>query len=240
MHLPDLTAWSPETWSAAGTLATAVVAIAAAFVAWRQVKEARALRSEQAQPYVFVDFQPSRAWNKAVNLVVENIGKTAAYDVKIELDQRMQATKEHPGYALADSVLLTDGVPTMPPGRRIEAFFDVSYEHRDSGLPLRYVATVTCKDSKGKTIGPDRFVLDLAPTLGLTEITEYGLHDGMEALRDINKLFSKWDGQRGGLKVTVRDGDARDERDREYAERVMEEQGRARQRQQDDEQDVQP
>ena len=49
---PDFAAWTPNDWSALGTIITAAVAIVAGFVAWRQLREARRLRLEQAQPYV--------------------------------------------------------------------------------------------------------------------------------------------------------------------------------------------
>jgi hypothetical protein len=49
---PDFVAWTPDDWAALGTNVTALIAVAAGLVAWRQLREARRLRLEQAQAYV--------------------------------------------------------------------------------------------------------------------------------------------------------------------------------------------
>ena len=46
--------------------------------AWRQVREARKLRVEQARPFVIVDFEPGFL----VYLTVENLGRTMAREVR--------------------------------------------------------------------------------------------------------------------------------------------------------------
>src|SRR4051812_14441218 len=84
LAMNDLARWvgldgyTPEQWSAFGTMLTAVVAIAAAGVAWAQVSHARRIRDEQAQPNVVIDFEES-ALRTHLDLVIKNIGQTVAY-----------------------------------------------------------------------------------------------------------------------------------------------------------------
>jgi hypothetical protein len=66
------TDWAAVTaWAAWATVGIYVVI---GLFAWRQVREARKLREEQARPFVIVDFEP----NFLVYLTVENLGRTMA------------------------------------------------------------------------------------------------------------------------------------------------------------------
>src|SRR4051794_41158199 len=57
--LPDLAAWSSDDWGAAASVGTFVVAMAATVIGWRQLRQARSLREEEAAPFVVVDVVPS-------------------------------------------------------------------------------------------------------------------------------------------------------------------------------------
>jgi hypothetical protein len=85
--------WTTKDWAG---LTFLVVAIGA-FVAWRQVNEARKLREEQARPFVALDFEPSGAEN-IINLKIANLGKTIACNVKFQFDPPLATVKdEHAG-----------------------------------------------------------------------------------------------------------------------------------------------
>lgn len=60
-------AWTSSDWAGL----TFVVLVVAAFVAWRQVKEAQRLREEQARPFVIIDFHP---WSTIIELKIKNVG----------------------------------------------------------------------------------------------------------------------------------------------------------------------
>jgi hypothetical protein len=57
-----MTAWGdvPAWVDASASLVTLGVAIGAVIAAFRQVREARSLREAQAQPFVVIDFEPTR------------------------------------------------------------------------------------------------------------------------------------------------------------------------------------
>lgn len=209
--MPDLTAWDTADWAAAGTVAYAVVAVVAAAFVYFQVREARRTREEQARPFVVVDIQPSVVWWNILNLVVENVGTTVAHDVRIHFDPSPASSRS--GYDLATSSLLTDGIPTLPPRRRIEVLFDVAKERKDSGLPARYEVEVRFRDSRRREQEPLRYVIDFSYLYGLQRIEEYGIHHAAKALREIERVLKG--SRRGGrLAVWIRDEDADIEADR--------------------------
>lgn len=213
----DLAEWAglggytPEQWQAFGTMLTAAVAMAAAVFAWQQVRHARRLRDEQAQPYVVVDFESSR--NILINLVVRNTGLTVAHDVRLTFSPPLVSTfdgSRRP--TLAESLFITKGIPTMPPGRTWTALFDRGpdrYERDD--LPRTYDVTVAFRDSHNRTYSI-LYRLDLDIFFGIRNVGTYDMHDAAEALREIKKTVGKWTEGPHGLAVFTRDGDAKDRR----------------------------
>ncbi|MFE2646697.1 hypothetical protein ACFXDO_29675 [Streptomyces nigra] len=194
----DLKAWTPEDWSAAATVATAfftiatvAIALAAALYAKQQVDLARQLREEQAQPFVVVDFQDNAVWSKAIDFVVENMGQTLAKNVRIKLDQQFESTLDGDGFPLRDSPLMTQGIPSLPPRKRITALFDVSHDRYSAGLPMKYTATVEFQDSHGKDQEPLVYILDLSTRHDLLQIAEYRMHDAAKALREMSKTLKE-------------------------------------------------
>lgn len=204
--IPNFSAWTPQDWATFGTLATTVIALAAAVFAGRQVLEARRTREAQAQPFVVVDIQSSPVWGNILNLVVENIGTTLATEVKVAFEPPLESSQ--PDLDIADSALVAEGIPALPPTRRIEALFDASHNRLKKDLPMRYEATVSCKDARGRAVETLRYTIDLGYLYGMERIDEYGMHHAADALRDIAKLLKQTSGE-GRLKVWVRDEDAR-------------------------------
>ncbi|MFF7969120.1 hypothetical protein ACFZC3_27670 [Streptomyces sp. NPDC007903] len=194
----DLRAWTPEDWSAAATVATAIftvatvgIALAAALYAKQQVDLARQLREEQAQPFVVVDFVDNPVWNKAIDFVVENTGQILATNVKIKIDPPFQTTMDDTDYPLVSSPLLTQAIPSMPPGKRITAFFDAAPDRFAAGLPTKYTATVEFEDAHGKKQEPLTYILDLSIGYSLLRMTEYRTHDAAKALKEISSTLKE-------------------------------------------------
>lgn len=211
--LVGLGGYTPDQWQAFGTMLTALIAIAAAVFAWQQVGHARKLREEQAQPMVVVDIERNiGVGSPFLDFVVFNYGSTIAYDVKIKFMEDVETTVDEHGLRLRDSKLLTEGIPTLPPGRKIAALFENSVDrYQREDLPHSYEVEVTYCDSNQKQYGPYKYRLDFGVLYGLMHLTEYGTHQGVKALREIEKTVKKWtDGPRGGLGVFTRDGEAKD------------------------------
>lgn len=115
-------------------------------------------------------------------------------------------------------VLMPGTVPVLVPGQEWRTFWDTTIARHDAELPARYEATVRFKDSRGKAF-EFKSILDWGVTMQRQVITTYGLHQAAQALRDMSKTLDRWkEGAGGGLKVYVRDGDAKDAKTREWIE----------------------
>lgn len=199
-------ALTAEEWTAVGSVVTAAVAVLAAAFAALQVLELRRTREDQTRPFVIVDIQPGAAWANLLDLVVENIGSTAARDVHISFDPPLEQSKDD-GYPIADSALIRNGIQMLPPGRRIRAFFDASHDRVNSELPMQYDVTVRLKDARGRSQPDQNYTIDMGYMYGTTQIQEYGIHDAAKAITEIQKTVKKWADIHGRLKVWVRDED---------------------------------
>lgn len=200
--------WGPAEWEAAGTLATAGLALLALIFAGLQVREANKTRKAQAQPFVVVSLEPSRTSSFIIELVIENIGSTLARDVKFSFDPPLKSALYDD--ALEGSFLLREGIPTMPPGMRLARIFDSAIERREAGdLPWRFEVTVQFSDYRGKRDDPLQYVLDLEPFRSGTFTEQKSIHHAAKALDEIQKSLKGW--TRGSrLQIAVRDADYHD------------------------------
>ena len=198
---------------AIATVLTLAVAILAARYAARQVREARAqvdearktredqaeqarreseeqaqreqrLREEKARPFVVVDFEPSPVWGNFIDIVFENVGKTLAKNVRFSFDPPLKSSQDdRGGYDFEKSVLMTHGIPAMPPGKRVVALFDLSHERVKTDLPMTYTVRVDLQDSQGRDQEPLEYVMDLNFRYGLRRIESKTVHDVAKSLK---------------------------------------------------------
>jgi hypothetical protein len=188
--------WTTDDWAG---LTFLVIAIGA-FVAWRQVREARKLREEQARPFVVLDFEPSGAQNM-INLKITNLGKTIARNVKFQFDPPLTTAKdERAGWTpIADLALFKNGIPSLPPGKVITLFFDDFGVRKGAGLPAQYGVVSSYTDPLGKPY-EERTVLDLSIYFGVMHITRHEIHDVHNQLALIVQLLKRWT-HPDGLKI---------------------------------------
>lgn len=197
----DLAEWDPATWAAAGAWATVAVYVILAVYAVKQVGEARRLREQQVRPFVVVHFEAD--W--LTDLVVENIGVTIAYDVHISFDPALTSTLGKP-WGWEESTLFTDGIPTLPPRKRIVVYFDSLIQRFESDLPLSYTATVTYKGTGKKQVFTETHVLDLGLYKG-TSPPPKGLPELVDKVGEVHKEMKKWTDGISGLKVNASNRD---------------------------------
>jgi hypothetical protein len=191
-------------WSAIASWATVAVAVVAASVAYRQVREARRLREEQAQPYVVVYLEEGEL-RRNIDLVIKNLGATAATDISV----RLEPTPERAVDPAGDwSPLLPDSLPVLVPGQEWRTLFDRTDERGPrKDLPDRYEAHASYKDARRKESFGFDYVLDWRLMYDRASVVTYGLHDLANAAREIDKRFAAW-GRRGSaqrLGVYVRE-----------------------------------
>jgi hypothetical protein len=211
-----------EDWSAIAACVTAVVASVALVAVGLQLREARTLRLAQAQPYVVVALEPSPAGDWVIDLVVRNLGTTAALDVTLSIEPA-------PCRAAGGGdrqVLFPPRLPTLVPGQEWRTLWDTLIARGESELPDQHTATVTFVDAVGGR-HVLTFALDFGPLKQRDVVTVRTMHDVGVAARDVAALLKGFKEGSAGLKVIARDGDARDRRIRtEARQRRAEREGR--------------
>ena len=212
--LAALSAWS--------TLATAVVAAAAFIVAWifssGQIREAREARNltkrldiERSQPYVVAFMETSEASEQIVNLVIKNFGLTAARDVKVNINPWPERSNMPDDYR---KVGVPSPLPVLAPGQSWQTIWDTSTERRESQLPDSHNGTISYDGLEGSHIVTE-FVLDWSIFKARMHTDIKTIHHAAKSLDEIQKTLRGFrEGIHGGIKVFVRDGDAKDGRSR--------------------------
>ena len=214
-----------DEWSAVAAWLTALVAVVAGIVAIGQLGEARRLRREQAAPYVVAYMEVSAAADSIIDVVVKNLGQTAATDVRVTFEPPLTRAATTEKGEPAEPVELPDSLPVLVPGQEHRTFWDTAIGRHGRDLPDRHEATIIFHDpTTGERTKPFRFVLDWGPLWSRQSVTVYGMHHAATALRAIQKDVHSWREGPRGLRVYVRDGDAKDERTRA----ALEEHRRAR------------
>jgi len=206
--------WSPSAWAAIGACATFLVyvligvyAVRQVGYARRQVDEARQLREEQARPWVVIDFEV----NFLAYVTIQNFGRTVATEVRVRFDPPLESTLAKP-WAWEKSSLLRDGIPTLPPGKKLRLLFD-SFPARvnDSDLPMIYTAEAEY-DGFTKDRHKSTYRLDLNYHVGASPEPK-GLPEIAQTLDNIQREMHKWTDGHNGIRANVVDRDKDNRRD---------------------------
>jgi hypothetical protein len=168
--------------------ATVLIYIVIGLFAWRQVREARKLREEQARPFVIVDFEPGLV----VYLTVENLGRTMAQDVRIQFDKPLKSSLDRP-HELNESPLFREPIPVLPPGKKIRVLFDQFSSRVEADLPLTYEVDVRYHGPKDRKEWKDIYRLDLGTYLG-SALPPKGIPELVTEVENICKEIKKWQG----------------------------------------------
>jgi hypothetical protein len=195
-----LQSWTAERVVALATAGQLLVLVAAALYARAQVKEARELRQEQARPFVVVDFEPEQS--PFMELVVANLGKTMARNVRIKVEPPLKSSLDTAGpVPVAKLKMFTEGIPSLAPGKRMVTLFDSMIDRKDLNLPNSYQVQLSYEwDGGDPIIDTQRLDLDLYRYR--MSVTRHTIHDVNKTLDKIHRLLDKWSaGFEGGLLV---------------------------------------
>jgi hypothetical protein len=176
---PEVAAWA--------ACATVAIYIVIGLFAWRQVREARRLREEQARPFVIVDFEPG--W--LVYLTVENLGRTMARDVIIHFDKPLTSSLQ--GRELGESPLFREPIPALPPGKKIRVLFDQVNDRAEAKLPLTYDVEVRYRGPKGGKAWQETYRLDLGMYLG-SALPPKGIPELVAEMEKMREEIKRWRG----------------------------------------------
>jgi hypothetical protein len=212
-------------WSAIAAWVGLLLVAVAALVAYFQLRNARQLRAEQAQPYVVIYMESTEADEHAVDLVVKNSGATAAKDIHLTIDPAPQMSASDP----VEEIKVPSVIRTLVPGQEWRTFWDTALHRDERGLPRHHTATIEFSDSRGHLLGPYRFDLDWDQVFDRGYIVTHRMHDLAKAAQDIHTVLLGWR-QQNALRVLAYDGDEHDRRQREYYEKRQREQQGSRRR----------
>jgi hypothetical protein len=175
--------WSSSDWAGL----TFLVVAAGAFVAGRQVKEARRLREAQAQPFVIVDFEVDER-NHGIYLVISNIGGTMARNVQLKFDPELTSSLDSNPNVVPPRDLkpLRDKIPSLPPGKRISIMFDIFTERDATVYPDLFNVEITfdAPALKKRDVRDDS-VLDLGVYRDTLHPMRRDIHDVHERLKEL-------------------------------------------------------
>jgi hypothetical protein len=189
--------WTAERVVALATAGQLAVLLIAAWYARRQVAEARELRKAEARrreaearPYVVVDFEPEVP--PLLYLVVTNLGRTMASNVRFEVDPPFRSTQdEHWGLPVGQIRLLTSGIPSLAPGKRHVTAFDTLFDREKLGLPSCYRVRVFYDGEDGQSF-TDTQRLDLDLYRDLRPVRRDTIHEVSETLKQIERRMTGW------------------------------------------------
>jgi hypothetical protein len=208
--------WSPDVWTAIGTIGLVLVAVVAAAFAYFQLREARRLRREQAQPNVAVFTDDSGHEQHQIDLVIKNFGLTPATDVRVKIDPSPQSANLR-GSNAQDYLKVPEVIPTLVPGQEWRCYWDFTQALAAAeDLPREYTATVSFKDSRGNQIKPEfTFLIDWNTLFAQNRLVIHGMNDLASATMEIRDVLKKASGS-DGLRVAARDGDKLHDADQKF------------------------
>jgi hypothetical protein len=178
---------SPWDWTAADWAGVqCFILIVAAWIAFRQVSEARRLREAQAQPFVVVDFEVEERQQK-IYVAISNLGTTMARDVRLTFEPELTSSFDSdPGVVPPRELkLFSDGVPSLPPGKRIRALLDIFTERDVSAYPDLYRVHITFHSPVLGRDFDDDTVLDLGLYRNVLHSNRRDVHDVHERLKEL-------------------------------------------------------
>lgn len=163
----------------------------------KSVKEMKITREEENRPYI-VTYIYSKPRGTA-ELVIVNIGKTMAKDIKIRISPDFDFPKKRP---LSKSNVLNNPIPSMPPNYEIKMFVGMNWDFKDKdgNFPV-YEVKIKYHNSSGKSY-TDHYIIDLNVETGATYLIEKDIHDLTKEFIQFRKKFDKLQGDVSSIKNT--------------------------------------
>lgn len=159
-------------------IATVLYVIFTALMFWEMYKT----RKSEFRPYIIIDFEVN---NHIIDIVIQNIGKGAAKDVKFEFKPSLMNVKNKD---FSDKGFIKNGFPFFPPGKRFVCFFDSTIGHFEKDKePPRCEVIITYKNSLTNDNYIEKNIIDLTPHKNREYINFKNIHNVAEELDKIKK-----------------------------------------------------
>jgi len=143
------------------------------------LEQMRKIHDEETAPYVIVYFDKPFGSN-LINLVIKNIGKTVARNVKIKFEPELKNSNySNPRIKkVSEMKFLKDGIPSLAPGEEISTFFDTAKDYlNDKFLPLQYTVNVSYEGGLLSSKRELEYILDLDAKTDTLYTEKKGIHE---------------------------------------------------------------
>jgi hypothetical protein len=158
------------------------------------LKEMKESRAEEVAPYVVAYFDIPHG-KPQIYLVVKNIGKSIARDVKLECQPQL---RNEYGEEINEITLMKDGIASLPPGYEIRTLFGNANVYLDDKkeFPLTYKVKISYSGGLLPDTTSVEQVMDLSAFKHTVSIREKGMH---ELVEEVKKLVTHNDGMESEL-----------------------------------------
>lgn len=142
-------------WSVSATWVAALVAAIYTLFTYQLLRESQRQRMAASEPLVIVSVTQDPVARSIIMLVIENFGKTTAYDVRFRADRPIprgaygiEGPSGEPRFM--DSGPFAIGIPALPPGGRREFSWGQfgGLQHALGGKPLKITAEYSTPDRR--------------------------------------------------------------------------------------------
>lgn len=155
------------------------------------LQEMKEARDEENAPFVIVYFNYIHSRHQSLYLVVENIGKNVARDIKLDFKPSLQVSKFNKDQ-VENNLLLKNGLKSLAPNYKIPIPFDYLMHYFQANLPMEYTVTVTYWWKTPLLPIVFEYPLDLALFKYTDFVTETGLSEIDETLQRFESHFSTY------------------------------------------------
>lgn len=160
-------------------------------VAENTLQEMKEARDEEHAAFVIVYFHYIHSNYQSLYLMVENIGKNVARDIKLEFTPSLQASRFNRD-RIEKNMLLKDGLKSLAPNNKIPIPFDYLMHYFQANLPMEYTVKVTYWWKTPLLPIAFEYPLDLALFKYTDFVTETGLSQIDETLQRLESNFSSY------------------------------------------------
>ena len=201
--MSSVNSWTLATVIFAGVVAIATVAYAV--LTYRLVKETHLLRVQQLRPQVAVRVEPGQVALGFIDLIVENIGSGAAYDITFTYDSDFEL-EVNPKRRLSDIGFLRNGLRYLGPKNELRTYLTTLFGRTNEMLAAkdrpRFRIDVRYKDALTNSYA-EVFEIDFAHLAGLLRVGSPPLPEIAKHLDNIESAFSHLASGFTKLKVVV-------------------------------------
>lgn len=162
----------------------------AARAAENTLQEMRNTRDEENAPFVVVYFHYIHSRHESLYLVIENVGKSIATDIRLKFTPPLQVSHFNKDILASNITLLKEGIKSLVPNYKLFIPFDYLNQYFRENFPTVYTVEVSYV---GKKASPPQFLeysLDLNYFKHIDFVTETGLGEIDHTLQRIADGFN--------------------------------------------------